>query len=886
MVVKTVVKILGVFIWLGICCLGKVNARPVVNPSLEPQYVYKNWNNRNGLPQNTVFDIAEDKDGFLWIATEEGLIRFDGNDFKIINEENTSGLFSSSFYDLSESSKEGVWAASGNTVLLVKNNTVKAFDFRAHVRGSWITRIAEDHGGKLWVGTNSGRLFYLENNSIIKFNGWTHEGSKSIQVLQPVSDGLLIGTDKGLLKMRSLDGNVFIIKEFESMNIRSLAVAQDGSIWVGTKENGLFHKTVEKTVHFTERDGLGELFVNSLSIDLNGHILIGTGSAGLQLLANEQFHAIEIKGFSDDIKSILVAEQGLIWLGTAGSGLIQLKPAEVQMLTEKAGLSGNIILPIYEHPNGEVWVGTAGSGVNRISNGKIVHYNPQSGLANAIVLSIYGTSEAVYLGTAQGLNRFNLKTGKIDQYFSIKDGLASNIIQAVFQDSDHTLWIATRAGGIHKLGEDGKIIRIGLPDKFSNAEFVSIFEDNNKNIWFGSNGSGIVRIDKNAEIKHYLSRQGLAANTIHNFYEDRDGTLWFGTEMGLACLVDNKFKLFNKSNGLKFNGIYRIIEDGVGYVWLSGNFGLQRISVEELENLKRGNAQIPVRLFDTSDGMANAEANGGIFPAGWKMKDGSLWFPTVEGIVIAQPKLIDVKEGAVDIHIQTMRFGNEEHTLLEDIVVPPGVYNIEIDYTSIDFTKPHTINYYYRLKGLDNEWTYAGNRRTAYFTSLDPGDYTFEVKAEQNGTWSETADLSFVVNPFFYQTTLFKAALFVLLFIAGFFVKRYHSNYKEEARLKTLVEERTKELKESNERLRLAIKDIESQNLKLKEIAWTQSHIVRAPLARMIGYINLIEEHGNSKVDMAKLLSVIKGSGLELDAIIRDIVKESEIINKDLRDGT
>jgi signal transduction histidine kinase len=239
-----------------------------------------------------------------------------------------------------------------------------------------------------------------------------------------------------------------------------------------------------------------------------------------------------------------------------------------------------------------------------------------------------------------------------------------------------------------------------------------------------------------------------------------------GTEDGLLCFDKGKFVKFTKSNGLEFENIYRILEDNQGFLWLSGNFGLQRISLDDLKRLKKEGtkASIPVMLFNTRHGMLNAETNGGIFPAGWKMKDGSLWFPTVEGIAIVEPGLIMTKERSLRTHIGFLRYGGKDFFPENGIKIPASVNSFEIDYSSIDFTNAQPIHYYYRLKGLNDEWQFADHRRTAYFTSLSPGTYVFEVKAKQFGKWSGTETLEFTVLPLFYQTAWFKIML-ALIFI-------------------------------------------------------------------------------------------------------------------------
>lgn len=857
------------------------------SPWYQPQYVYKVWDNKNGLPQNTVFDLALDEDGYLWLATEEGLLRFDGGDFKIIEEKNTPGLSNSFFISISSCSRGGIWAATESQVLLTANGSISILDLNHYISDAKITGIEEDSDGILWIGTSSGRLFMLREGTVSELMSWKEAGFGAIQELLAVDDDLLVGTDKGLFRINKA-GHPVRLPEFDNMNIRSIAY-QGSSVWVGTREHGLFHLLGGKSFRYTEKDGLNEQFVNSLSVDRDGRVWIGTSGSGLQVLENGVFTDLAEAGFSNnDIKVIFHTAGGLIWLGTSGSGLIRMKRAKIQTLDSEHGLSAPIALAVYQDQAGDIWIGTAGKGLNRVQGGKIKHFKHKDGLANEIILSIGGAPDALYIGTARGLNRLHLPTGKIDRHWTEIDGLASNIVQAVFYDSQERLWIGTRSGGIHKLTEDGAIERVELPEKFSSAEFISIFEDRNKTVWFGSNGNGMLSISNSGDVRSYTLNQGLTSNMINCFYEDSEGTLWMGTEAGLIVYFKNQFRVYDSSNGLNFNGIFRILPDHQENVWLSGNFGLQRIAINDLINLKHNSdsgAMVVVQHYGTPDGMKNAEAVGGIFPAGYKMRNGELWFPSVEGVAIVHPGRMHDGNKMVNIRIEGIQYGNVEKTILKDIEVPAGVYNIEIAYTSINFTTPESVNYFYRLAMLEEEWVNAGNRKTGYFTSLDPGEYTFEVRAEQNGIWSETTSFNFVVLPFFYQTTWFWALLFVFFIAAGFFIKGYYAKYQQGSKLKALVDDRTAELLRMNEKLQIALASIEDQNQKLLQIAWTQSHVVRAPLARMLGLLDLIQNYHTSGLELKELLTLLEKSGSELDLIIRDIVKQSETVKRDMGDG-
>ncbi|MGB4399597.1 MAG: PAS domain S-box protein [Daejeonella sp.] len=817
-------KIVYLYILLFVAIVNHVTAqsRPYFQ---EQQYIYNNWNNKNGLTQNTVADILKDEEGYLWLATEEGVLRFDGTNFKVFNRENTPGVHSSTFYDLAKS-KQGVWAAAVNTILYLNSDSIKTYDFRKHLKNSWISAISEDPQGVLWAGTNNGELFYIKNHRITRYHGLPAKNLKSIQTLNKNSDKLFLGTERGLFQINK-DQSLAYVPGFETQNIRALEIDKYGSLWIGTKEDGLYHLKGKNTTQYTIKDGLNELFIRSLGISPGGDIWIGTSSSGIQILKDGIFEDLKDNGISNDgIKSIAFSEPDLIWLGTPASGLIQMKPARIQKFLKSDGLAGKVILPIYQHRKGEIWIGTAGQGINRIKDGKISHYTRRDGLANEIIISLYGTNERMLVGTVGGLNIFNLKSGKFEREFTIKDGLASNVVQSIFEDSSRRIWISTASGGVHLL-ENNKIKRLPLPVELLNAEMTSIFEDQKKNIWIGSSGAGFISINSENKITLYKNNLGVSSDMVYAFYEDKEGSLWLGTEAGLIPF--QKKKIFDKSNGLKFNGIYRIIDDGRGYVWLSGNFGLQRISIHDLIKQKHNRSaspQISSRFFGTADGMANSETNGNISPAGWKMNDGNIWFPTVEGIAIVKPAKSESEQWLGPVKINSIQYDGSVKTQLKNIKIPPNVSTVSINYTSVNLVNPEETTYYYRLKGLSDTWEEAGNRNTAYFTLLNPGEYIFEVKAEQSGSWSKISKLSFNVIPVFYQTFWFRSVLGFLFLIMGFFVHKLYSSIHQESILTKMVDDRTNELMEKNEKFELINKQLDANRQQYQSLFFDNPYAV------------------------------------------------------------
>ncbi|WP_158607315.1 two-component regulator propeller domain-containing protein [Rhodohalobacter sp. SW132] len=845
----------------------------------DQQFVSKNWDNTRGLPVNTVFSVLKDETGFLWAATEEGLVRFDGKNFRNYNQESVPEIVSPMFYDLSKSTSGGVWAANANAIVHAYGNQIDVFEARDFVEGTWLTSISEDGRGNVWAGTHDGDLIVLTDGEIQLAAGWESKNKGSIMTLQRVSDGLLIGTRTGLHKYNFDSGDIQEIPDFSGYEIRAVAESSDGNIWAGTRNSGILHQVQDSVVVIDDSKGLANNQVNVLRLTDGGRIWAGMGSGGVQLITNQEIVTLrEIEFGYNEVNDIYISDSGNVWLSATGYGIIQMIPADIRMLREEDGLSNEITLAIYQDQNGVVWTGTAGAGVNRIENGEISHITPEAGIAHGVVLGIYGVDDYIYFGTGYGVYRYNPQLNEIDRTFTTDDGLAGNVVQAIYQDSRDNVWITSRNGGIHRLYNHTDLERVEVPESYENAEFISILEDSNGDMWFSTTSTGILKLDRDDNATGYSIHHGPSSEMVLSLYEDPEGSIWAGTNEGLLVLENGAFRLFNRSHGLQFNGIFRMIEDDHGYLWTSGNFGIQRMKIDDLLALKHdetGEKRINVRLFDTSDGMANHEVNGGVFPAGWKMEEGEIWFPTMQGIAIINPVSFAETDEDIDVHISSMQFGENEFSVHDNISIPPGVHNLEIHYVSFDFKKPHTINYSFRIRELGNDWQQAGNRSVAYFTTLNPGSYTFEVKAEQFGVESEMASLSFDVEPFFYQTRLFTALLLTGLFMAGYFVHLFYANSRQGKELKKEIGEKTKEIQERNWLLESLLKDLENQNKVLKDVAWVQSHELRGPLSKILGMIDVIKNYENYdsiQKDKDQLLDEIDSAAKNLDEIIRKLI--------------
>ena len=730
-------------------------------PAAAPEFVYRTWNNQNGLPQNTVYDLLEDSIGYLWGATEEGLFRFDGSRFYIVNNDNTAGLHSNNFYCLRQQGNK-VWASARNAVLRIGNEVEKLFDFSDKVEGGWIKCLEVDNRGVVWVGTSSGLLYQIRNDSVYQFMPSSPAAYNSVDLLRATSEGMWLGSPQGLFVLDKTKSSFRPVSSFAGVPVTSIAPDAVGNIWVGTATRGVMRVVAGDTSRVAALDDLVENFVNTLRFDGQGRLWIGLRSTGYLVWDNGKLYRPKQEKFEHDgIRAIVVTSANTAWLGTTSSGLVRLRSALINSLPDSMNVVAPIALGIYQDEEGDIWVGTAGRGVNRIRNGKATQYTQANGLSNNLVLSVTSRGDYVYVGTSGGLDRFNKKLNRFDRHYTESAGLRSSGITSLFRDSKNQIWIATRLGGVNVLTPNEKLEVFPLPSTLLNVNLLGFMEDRGGSIWIGSRGAGIFRILPDQRVQHFHTPNGFPADVVYGFFQDDDGDIWMCSEKGLIVYRRGRFHLFGREAGLHFTEAYRILQDAQKQIWLSGNLGLQRIAWRELKRAKESDTttRMAVRLFNEFDGMPNSEANGGFFPAGWPMKDGTLWFPTIGGVAVVDPNIITRDEKQLNIHVQSLQFANQRFYPGDEIELPAGVYNFEITYASIDFSSANDIRYSFRLKGLDNNWTDAGNRQIAYFSALPPGHYTFEVRSQLYGDSSPVESLSFYVAPYFYQTTWFKLLL-------------------------------------------------------------------------------------------------------------------------------
>jgi ligand-binding sensor domain-containing protein/signal transduction histidine kinase len=744
--------IAGLLFWLLLFGCERALA---LDPGRElSQFNAQTWLTENGLPQNSVHAITQAKDGYVWIATEEGLARFDGIRFTVFDKQNTRELKSDDVRALLEDRQGALWIGTVDGLLRLTDSKFTAFGMRDGLPSNIIDALCEDHDGSLWVATATGIVhfsgsgFIPANNSV----GFPNAGIKAL--FEDRERALWIGSTEGLARYKDGSLTRYTVQDGLANNsIVSIDQDQGGRLWIGTT-NGLNQFENQRFTTYTTAEGLPNNRIISLAVDREGSVWIGT-AGGLSRFAGKHFSNFRSgdRLAKETILSIFEDREGSVWLGTESGGLSLLRDKKFTTYTSSDGLASDLIKSIYEDRQNNIWIGTNGGGLSLLKDGKISTYTTADGLSSDVVLAIFGDDDGnIWIGTPDGLNRF--RDGKF-RILTSADGLANDFVRSIYADHSGNLWIGTR-GGLTQLN-GGRFTVYTTADGLPNDFVGTIYQDRQGNIWIGTLG-GLSQL-RDGKFTNYTTREGLSSDVVISLHEDSEGALWIGTsDGGLDRLKQGKFAVYNTRNGLPDDVIYSILEDHQNNLWLSSNKGIFRLNRKELDDLANGTiGALAAILYGPADGMITRECSGGGHPAGWRSADGRLWFSTIKGVAMIDPEKIKLNDQPPPVAIEEIRVDDESIAAAQTIELAPGKSRLDFYYTALSFVAPEKVRFKYKLEGFDNDWIDGGTRRVAYYTNLRPGRYRFRVIASNNdGLWSPTgAAFDLYLKPHFYQTIWF-----------------------------------------------------------------------------------------------------------------------------------
>jgi signal transduction histidine kinase/ligand-binding sensor domain-containing protein len=691
--------------------------------------------------------------------------------------------------------------------------------------------IYEDRDSNLWIGTYRGGLNKFKDG---KFTSFT--------------------TKEGLA-----DDSVWTIYEDRGANL-----------WIGT-ERGLNKFKDGKFTSFSTKDGLSSDIVKRVYEDKDGNLWIGTFGGGLNRFKDGKFTSINVKdGLSSDIVTTIYEDnEGSLWIGTEGAGLNRLRDGKFTSFTTVQGLSNDLTCAIYEDAEGSLWIGTFGGGLNRLKDGKFTSFTTKEGLSNDFVVSIYEDTEgSLWIGTlGGGLNRF--KDRKFTS-FTTKDGLSNNFVFSITGDKEGGLWISTSGGGLNRF-KDGKFTSLIVDEGLSNV--FKILEDTQGSLWNGTS-FGLSKL-KNGRLTSFTTKDGLSDNTVRSIYEDKEGTLWIVGGGGLNRLNHEKLFSFSTKDGLFDSAAFAVLEDDSNNLWITSHKGIFRVSKNQLNDFADGRiSSITSDAYSITDGLKTNECNFGS-PAAFRTRDGRLWFATVKGVAMVDPKNIKLNTLQPPVAIEKVIIDGNWFSPRERAEVPSGAGKLEFQFTALSFVAPKKVKFKYKLEGFDKNWIDAGTARTAHYTNIPPGNYRFRLMACNNdGLWNETeATFDFYLRPHFYQTYWFDGSIAFGFMLIGIMLHRLRVGTLEKRKmeLERLVDQRTQDLLESS-------RELQDINRRQADFVSGVSHELKTPLTliRLYGE-TLLYGDGFSEEMRSSYYQIITRESERLTHLVDNVLDFSRI---------
>jgi len=745
----------GVLGWSALSLLATLGLPPPAQ-GLDPrkaltQLGHDHWTMDDGLPVTSVEVLAQTPDGYLWTGDEEGLARFDGARFTPFNRRNVPGFANHDVRSLAVRREGGLWVGTWRGLFLFQDGRARQIPVIPEDRFVVIESLFEDHRGTLWVGTQGYGVVRLDGGRPVRYGKEAGLPGRIAWALQEDREGSLwIGASGGLARLSGGRIESFVgHPRLPRGTITCFALAPDGSLWIGGIR-GLAHYRSGDFRLYTTADGLPHPSVDALAFDRDGVLWVGT-RGGLARFHDGTFSHLGIEdGLADSVvRSLFVDAEGSLWIGTESGGLERLRDGRFTVFGRPEGLVDDLVLAILKDRRGALWFGTK-RGLTRLDGGRATTWTQRDGLVVPIVTALYEDhGGTIWVGTTNGLHHF--ESGRFVP-FAPGGELFNTYVNSMWEDPRGILWVATD-DGLVRLSEEG--LRIFTSADGMSCEQVNVLEpDLAGGLWIGASGGGLMHF-QNGRFTVFGPGQGLAEIDVFSLYQDPDGTLWIGTNGGgLNVLRKGRMHTVSTRHGLFDDVILQIVDDRLGFLWLASSRGVSRVEKARILDLLEGRrSSVPTTVYDTADGLRSAELMGG----GFRAADGRLWFSTLRGAAVVDPRRLGLDLGPPQVHIEQFLVDGEPAGTAAGLRLPPGSRRLEIVYTAPTFIAPHRVRFRVKLEGFDRDWVEMGNRRAAVYTNLPPGDYGFRVMAANaDGVWSRRdARFGFELRPRFYQTSWF-----------------------------------------------------------------------------------------------------------------------------------
>ena len=868
--------------------------------SSKQDYYFRHLNTENGLSQNTVLSILQDKTGFMWFGTKDGLNRYDGNSFKIFkyDENNPLSIGNNTIWSLLQTPDGNIWVGTDKGIYIyhTENDGFYFFDCKTETNAGIHTTVMDmqiDQFGVIWIA--SGDLFrYFTHTGkleVITFNDIDLPDSEIVRARTINIDKdnqAWIGMHRGGIKLYNPNNKQFnsytkdaLKKDLSTHLVYKTINLEHNYLLIGLSDEDM--KIMDKTTGEISPYHLGSgidtnLFIRNMSVFSDGNCWIATES-GLYIhnLKNKTtthltYNINDRYSLSDNaVYSLYEDKEGGIWVGTYFGGINYFpRPytyfEKYYPIVNRNSISGERVSGICEDESGNVWIGTEDNGLNKldIKTQRIENYFPvqqANGLNYHNIHDLIIDGDFLWIATfSHGINVLNLKTKKWKHYLKgDEEGmLNNNDIFSLFKDSSGNIWVGTSTGAFLFDRKTEKFIPQNQIGRF----FISdIIEDSSGKIWFATYNTGAFCYNpRTKEYNHYdydsNDPHSICYHKITCMLVDSKKRLWFASESRGICMFDEKTRQFIRygvKDGFSNDVIYKILDDDEGNLWLSSNEGLMRFHPETKT----------IRIFTRSNGLPGNQFN---YKSGYKDKNGKMYFGSLNGLVTFQPADFKWNDYIPPVVITDFRLLNNEKPLKEkqsgftSITLKYNQSSFSIDFASLSYVAPDMNKYAYRMEGLETNWNQLSSAQKITYSNLPPGKYIFRVKASNNDNlWNEEGDsLAITILPPFWKT-LWAYLLYSCLFLGSvYFVFRY---YKDK-------------IADSNRRKQIFFekeKEKEIYNAKI-DFFTNVAHEIRTPLTLIRGPLEYILKTEIDKEELNTNLQVMERNTNRLLSLINQLL--------------
>lgn len=764
------------------------------------QHVLDAWTSEHGLPSNSLLYLHQTRDGYLWMSSFNGLVRFDGVRFSLHNSSTDDAFANNVVENLVEDHDGVLWVGVQGQGLVAYRNGVFHHDPATHGFAPYIKSLYVDEANVIWIGTQSDGAFSFDRSRFTPLAGGAVLRQTIVLAIRKTPDGVMHFATEGRGVVTCRDGVFAAVTGAEGLPsdlVNDLFVDRSGTLWASTNQ-GLASISRGRATAVPETLGFDTFHMVE---DDAGMLWLAARGALFRIVPATR----HVEAYTPQQGSpihyayqLCLDREGSLWISSYRGGLFRLRTGKVTPYTMTEGVRGKIINALCELGPDVFLVGSDEGTVDILDHGQGRPLKTKTSLSQSRIRDVFRDSRGVtWVGTYSGLLRI-APDGK-EKLLSTATGFPDDRLRVAMEDRDGNVWFGTRNQGLVIMRPNGSTRRISAGDGLSSNFIMSLEQLASGDVLVGTSGGGLNVIRQDGGIEVHSPATDFPGDIVFRTTTGPDSVTWIAFNGGLARFKDGRFATFSVRQGLASDSPYDVLLDDFGALWCPTARGIMRLSRDELDAVADGRAtHLHSELLGKADGMREAECTG--TARALATSDGRLMFATLHGVVMVDPAHLPTNRVVPPVHITGLTVdGASVATNQAAPEVGPGARRFVLDYTALSLVAPSAVRFRFRLDGFDHDWVDAGAKRSAEYTNLSPGPYTFRVIACNNdGVWNERgAASSFRVRPFVYQTTWFQAGALLLLLagVAAGVQARLRVLRRRQVELERIVAERTAEVR-------------------------------------------------------------------------------------------